>query len=252
MPAAAASPPAAAPPAVASRAVGVVDGGVERSATAGSRPEIGSGRLNLLRLVLWRHGQTTYNAEHRFQGQRDVPLNAIGRAQAQRAARHLATLAPAQIWSSDLVRASATGDYLARLTGLEVRLDKDLRERHGGAWEGLTTDEIRQRYPEELATWQPPDGETSEVVAERTATALTRIADQSEPGSLVVVVGHGASLTWGMSRLLGLDDRVTGGMGNCCWSLVSRRVDAGRWRLLEFNVGALPEPVEVAELGAED
>jgi broad specificity phosphatase PhoE len=221
---------------------------VERSGSAGSVPDF-SGRLKLLRLVLWRHGQTTYNAEHRFQGQRDVPLNPVGRAQAQRAARHLATLSPAQIWSSDLVRASATAGALAELTGLEVRQEKDLRERHGGAWEGLTTDEIRQRYPDDLAAWQPPGGETSEYVAERTAAALTRIADQSEPGSLVVVVGHGASLTWGMSRLLGLDDRVTGGMGNCCWSVVSRRVDGGRWRLLEFNVGALPEPVEVAELG---
>ncbi len=226
---------------------GPSDGGAERS--AGSRPEPGSGRANLLRLVLWRHGQTTYNAEHRFQGQRDVPLNALGRAQAQRAARHLATLAPAQIWSSDLVRASATAGYLARLTGLEAQLDKDLRERHGGAWEGLTIDEIRERYPDDLAAWQPPGGETSEFVAERTAAALTRIAGQSEPGSLVVAVGHGASLTWGMSRLLGLDDRVTGGMGNCCWSLLSRRVGGDRWRLLEFNVGALPEPVEVAELG---
>lgn len=226
----------------------VPDGGVERSGPAGSRPDF-SGRLKLLRLVLWRHGQTTYNAEHRFQGQRDVPLNALGRAQAQRAARHLATLSPAQIWSSDLVRASATAGSLAEITGLEVRLEKDLRERHGGAWEGLTTDEIRQRYPDDLANWQPPGGETSEYVAERTAAALTRIADHSEPGSLVVVVGHGASLTWGMSRLLGLDERVTGGMGNCCWSVLSRRVDGGRWRLLEFNVGALPEPVEVAELG---
>lgn len=228
--------------------VAVPGGGVERSGSAGGRPDFG-GRLKLLRLVLWRHGQTTYNAEHRFQGQRDVPLNAVGQAQAQRAAGHLATLFPAQIWSSDLIRASATAGYLAEMTGLEVRLDKDLRERHGGAWEGLTTQEIRERYPDDLAAWQPPGGETSEYVAERTAAALTRIADQSEPGSLVVVVGHGASLTWGMSRLLGLDDRVTGGMGNCCWSVVSRRVDGGRWRLLEFNVGALPEPVEVAELG---
>src|SRR5262245_13604466 len=229
--------------------IGLSDGGAERSDSAGSRPEISSGRLNLFRLVLWRHGQTTYNAEHRFQGQRDVPLNAVGRAQARQAAGHLMTLRPTHIWSSDLVRASETAGYLAELTGLEVHLDKDLRERHGGAWEGLTTDEIRQRYPDDLAAWQPPGGETSEYVAERTAAALTRIADQSEPGSLVVVVGHGASLTWGMSRLLGLDDRVTGGMGNCCWSLVSRRVDGGRWRLLEFNVGALAETVEGAELG---
>ncbi len=231
--------------------VAVPDTVVERAGSGGSVPSFG-GRLKLLRLVLWRHGQTTYNAEHRFQGQRDVPLNAVGRAQARRAARHLATLSPAQIWSSDLVRASETAAALGKLTGLEVRLDKDLRERHGGAWEGLTTEEIRQRYPDDLAAWQPPGGETSEYVAERTAAALTRIADQSQEGSLVVVVGHGASLTWGMSRLLGLDDRVTGGMGNCCWSLLSRRVDGGRWRLLEFNVGALPEPVEVAELSGDD
>ncbi len=205
----------------------------------------------MLRIVLWRHGQTTYNAEHRFQGQRDVPLNALGRAQAQRAAKHLARLEPAQIWSSDLVRASATAGYLGRLTGVEVQHDKDLRERHGGAWEGLTLGEIRERYPDDLAAWDPPGGETLIAVADRTSAALGRIADAAEPGTLVVVTGHGASLTWGMSRLLGLDDRVTGGLGNCCWALLSRR-DGGRWRLLEFNVGALPEPVEVAELGEED
>ncbi len=88
-------------------------------------------------------------------------------------------------------------------------------------------------------------------MADRTHAAFLRIADAAEPGSLVVAVGHGASLTWGMSRLLGLDERVTGGLGNCCWSLLSRRGDGARWRLLEYNVGALPEPVEVAELGDE-
>ncbi len=205
----------------------------------------------MLRLVLWRHGQTTYNAEHRFQGQRDVPLNALGRTQAQRAARHLARLKPTEIWSSDLVRASATAAYLARLTGLDIQHDKDLRERHGGAWEGLTIDEIREKYPEDHASWDPPGGESIEAVTDRSAAALGRVTDQAGTGSLVVAVGHGASLTWGMSRLLGLDERVTGGLGNCCWCLLSRR-GVGRWRLLEYNVGALPEPVEVAELGEDD
>ncbi len=223
---------------------------VERSAGIG----VGGagGHEDLVRMVLWRHGQTAFNAERRFQGQRDVPLNAVGRAQARRAARHLATLEPTELWSSDLSRAASTAGYLARLTGLEIRQDKDLRERHGGAWEGLTIEEIRERYPDDLAAWEPPGGETLKTVAERTAAALARIAAGAAPGSLVVVTGHGASLTWGMSRLLGLDDRVTGGMGNCCWSLLSRRVGHDRWRLLEFNVGALPEPVEVAELGEDD
>jgi glucosyl-3-phosphoglycerate phosphatase len=207
---------------------------------------------DLVRLVLWRHGETAYNAEHRFQGQLQVPLNAVGRAQAKRAARHLAGLGPAQIWSSDLIRASATAEYLARLTGLNVQLDKDLRERHGGVWEGLTIGEIRAKYPQDHASWNPPGGESVDAVGERSAGALLRIADAARPGDLVVVTGHGASLTWGMSRLLRLTERVTGGFGNCCWSLLSRRVGADRWMLLEHNVGALPEPVEVAELGEEE
>ena len=223
---------------------------VERAAGIGVG--VGGHHGDLVRLILWRHGQTVFNAERRFQGQRDVPLDPVGRAQARRAARHLATLGPTDLWSSDLTRAATTAGYLARLTGLEIHQDKDLRERHGGAWEGLTVEEIRERYPEDHAAWEPPGGETSEAVAERTSAALLRIAEAAGPGSLAVVTGHGASLTWGMSRLLGLDDRVTGGMGNCCWSLLSRRAGHERWRLLEFNVGALPEPIEVAELGEED
>lgn len=218
----------------------------EESAAASA----GSGRhKDLIRLVLVRHGQTTYNLESRFQGQLDVPLNHLGRMQAERAARHLASLKPTGIWSSDLVRASATATYLARLTGLEVKLDKDLRERHGGVWEGLTTAEIAARYPEEHAAWDPPGGESVAMVADRTAAALRRIAEAAGLGSLVVVAGHGASLTWGMSRLLGLEGRVTGGLGNCCWALLSTR--GQRWRLLEYNVGALPEPIVLPELGDE-
>ena len=129
-----------------------------------------------MRLVLWRHGQTVWNAEQRFQGQSDIPLDETGRAQADRAARLLAGLRPDLIVSSDLSRAASTAAALARLTGLEVTLDKDLRERHGGCWEGLTDTEIRGRYPAEHASWNPPDGEPSPVVAERVAGALHRVA----------------------------------------------------------------------------
>src|SRR5450755_3799671 len=87
-------------------------------------------------LVLWRHGQTDWNVQRRFQGQSDTPLNSAGHEQARRAARYIAALRPAAIFSSDLIRASATAEALARLTGLSVQLDKDLRERNGGSWEG--------------------------------------------------------------------------------------------------------------------
>jgi broad specificity phosphatase PhoE len=209
--------------------------------------------------VLWRHGQTVWNAERRFQGQSDIPLDETGQVQAERAARLLAALRPDLIVSSDLSRAAGTAAALARLTGLEVRLDKDLRERHGGCWEGLTDTEIRARYPAEHANWNPPDGEPTTVVAERVAGALHRIAAMlaeqpvhaeqpvGEPGpasGLAVVVSHGAALRLGMSRLLGMPEElfsVLGPLSNCSWSVLGRRRD--RWRLLEHNAGTLPEPI---------
>jgi glucosyl-3-phosphoglycerate phosphatase len=212
--------------------------------------------------VLWRHGQTVWNAEHRFQGQSDIPLDETGQAQAERAARLLASLRPDLIVSSDLTRAAATAAPLARLTGLEVTLDKDLRERHGGRWEGLTDTEIRTRYPVEHANWTPPDGEPSPVVAERVAGALHRIAEAvvaeatvaeaaAEPRmttGLAVVVSHGAALRLGMSRLLGMPEDLFGVLGplsNCSWSVLGRR--HGRWRLVEHNAGTLPEPVVLSD-----
>ena len=203
--------------------------------------------------MLWRHGQTVWNAERRFQGQSDIPLDETGQAQAERAARLLAALRPDLIISSDLSRASATAAPLARLTGLEVTLDKDLRERHGGGWEGLNDAEIRARYPAEHASWSPPDGEPSAVVAERVAAALQRIADRLADGhdgasGLAVVVSHGAALRLGMSRFLGLPEEsfnVLGPLDNCSWSVLGQR--RGQWRLLEHNAGTLPDPVVLSD-----
>jgi glucosyl-3-phosphoglycerate phosphatase len=202
----------------------------------------GGEQKDLVTLVVWRHGLTTYNLERRFQGQSDIPLNDVGLVQAGEAARYLAALRPSAIFSSDLSRAAMTADALARLTGLPVTLDKDLRERSGGSWEGLTEAEITERFPVERATWSPPDGEPAAAVADRASAALERIADQMPGGSLTVVVGHGAALGLAIARLLGVpsEPRVLGPFGNCHWSVLSRR--GSRWRLLEHNVGVLPEP----------
>jgi probable phosphoglycerate mutase len=194
--------------------------------------------------VLWRHGQTIWNVERRFQGQTDIPLDDTGEAQAEYAARRLATLRPDAIFSSDLTRAAGTAAPLARLTGLAVILDKDLRERSGGSWEGLTDREIAERYPTERASWNPPDGEPTTAVADRVAVALRRVADNVADDGLAVVVSHGAALRLGMARILGLTEDVFGVLGplsNCAWSVIGLR--NGRWRLLEHNAGTLPEPV---------
>ena len=200
--------------------------------------------------MLWRHGQTAWNAENRFQGHTDVPLTETGQAQAERAARLLAALKPDKIYSSDLTRAASTAAALARITGLPVTPDKDLRERGGGSWEGLTNAEIRGRFPEEIVSWDPPDGETREAVADRVSGALTRIAadlSTSGPGDddgLAVVASHGAAIRLGIERFLGLDAEFAGILGpltNCSWSVLGLRY--GQWRILEHNAGNLPEPV---------
>jgi probable phosphoglycerate mutase len=197
-----------------------------------------------VRLVLWRHGQTRWNAERRFQGQTDIPLDDVGQQQAERAARLLAAFQPSAIFSSDLIRASATAAPLARLTGLTVTLDKDLRERYGGLWEGLTDADIRTRYPVEHSQWRPPEGETTTAVAERAVAAMERIADTLTPGTLAVVVSHGAALRLGAALLMGLPEELwsaVGPLANCAWSVLGRR--RGQWRLIEHNAGTLPEPV---------
>ena len=196
--------------------------------------------------MLLRHGQTIWNAEHRFQGQTDIPLDETGEAQAERAARLLAALRPDLIVSSDLQRATATAAPLARITGLDIRTDKDLRERSGGSWEGLNDKEIAERFPAERAAWNPPDGEAAAAVADRVHAALQRVAAQldGDGGGLAVVVSHGAALRFGITRMLGLPEDgfgVLGPLANCSWSVLGRR--SGHWRILEHNAGTLPEPV---------
>ncbi|NDE53733.1 MAG: histidine phosphatase family protein, partial [Actinobacteria bacterium] len=75
------------------------------------------------RIVLWRHGQTDWNIENRFQGHSDIPLNDVGIRQAERAAPLLMALQPSRIVSSDLMRAQQTAAALSRISKLTVEID---------------------------------------------------------------------------------------------------------------------------------
>ena len=99
------------------------------------------------RLVFWRHGRTTWNAEQRFQGQTDIPLDDTGLAQAARAAKVLARLKPSLIVSSDLSRARATAQQLADLT--EVAFADSLMTRAGGLRARATSDDCTCRRTEQ-------------------------------------------------------------------------------------------------------
>jgi glucosyl-3-phosphoglycerate phosphatase len=205
------------------------------------------------RLVLWRHGRTAWNAERRFQGQLDVPLDETGRQQAARAATLLAHLGPDAVICSDLARARQTADPLLGATGLEATYDAGLRETFAGEWQGLTRTELEQRYGDDLARWaagadmRPGGGETRVEVAERMVDAVERALPRAGAGGTLVVVTHGGAARAAIGRLLGLPPEnwaALGVLANCAWSvLVENRMPAGpRWRLAEYNAGSLPEP----------
>lgn len=198
----------------------------------------------MTRLLLWRHGNTDWNATHRVQGQTDTPLNDLGRQQAAAAAPLLAALRPDAIVSSDLVRAADTAAALATLTGLRVEPDERLRERGYGQWQGLTMTEIADRFPAEHAAWRcgaqsPGCGvEDLDDLGKRVSEALQDAADR-HPGGTVVIATHGGAARQGCGHLLGWPVpvlRTVGPLQNCHWTELRHEGVVG-WRLRAHNVG---------------
>jgi probable phosphoglycerate mutase len=206
--------------------------------------------LPVPRLLIWRHGRTAWNAAGRFQGQLDPPLDDTGREQAVRVAPQLVAhgLSPEEtvVVSSDLSRAAETAATLTALLGVTLRLDPRLREHGLGSWEGLTREEVADRYPDQYADWlagRPVRGRGGEEAAQVADRALAALADLP-PVTAAVVVTHGGTAGRLVEALLRLGPehrRLFGPLGNCAWSELSRQGD--RWRLIRHNTAPpqLPE-----------
>lgn len=152
------------------------------------------------RLILIRHGETTWNRAARIQGHTDIPLSPLGLAQAERLAEALADEPLAAIYSSDLSRARQTAEALARVQGLPIRFDAALRERAFGRFEGLSWDEIVEGYPEDATRWRrrEPDfavggGESLNTFSARCLDAARRAA-AAHAGQSISLVAHGGVL----------------------------------------------------------
>jgi len=161
-------------------------------------------------VLLARHGETDWNAERRFQGHADRPLNARGRAQAAALAERLASAPLAACYASDLARARETAELVARRHGLPVVARPDLREIDVGSWSGLTTDEARTRHPEAFLRWRDEgqagwaDGETYELMRARAVRAVLEIGTR-HAGETVLVVAHGGTIRALLATALGMD-----------------------------------------------
>lgn len=151
-------------------------------------------------LILIRHGETAWNRERRMQGQTDIPLSEIGRAQAAAVGQRLAKHSFTALYSSDLSRAWETAAAISSVSGHEIRRDVALRERTFGIFEGLTYPEMAQHYPDAHARfalrdpdYAVPGGESPRQFFERSLACLNAI-EQAHRGERVVVVTHGLVL----------------------------------------------------------
>ena len=142
--------------------------------------------------LLVRHGEADWNVERRVQGHSDRPLTQTGFAQAQALADQLADEPIDAVYSSDLARAHDTARVIADAHGLRVETLPELRERDFGTWEGLTDDEVFDRFPQaRTGSWG--DAETREELEARIVNAISRIASRHLDGR-VLVVTHGGPL----------------------------------------------------------
>lgn len=193
-----------------------------------------------------RHGESEWNAQHRWQGHHDVPLTSRGEAQAKFAASQIAGTAAGsaveQIVASDLVRAHRTAAILASALGVaEVRLDPRLRERHMGEWTGLTMEETEARYPGLLEQYwsstleQIPGGESTTAMLARVLAGVEAIVARHPEDTLIVAVTHGGVIRQ-VEDHLGLERTPT---GNLC----------GRWLRHDAHTGLVAGEAFVVDAG---
>lgn len=186
------------------------------------------------RLLIIRHGQSTWNEAGRWQGSQDPPLTQLGIRQAKAAAQVLGSFD--LIVSSPLDRAHTTACLIADAHGVgPVLTDPGLAERSAGDWEGRTRAEIEAAFPGALAEGRYPEGwEDDDALLARSAAALGRIAAQVGDDGTALVVSHGGVIH-NLERSVGVhrDGRLA--------NLGGRWFEVGRDRLVAGDAVVLTE-----------
>ncbi len=151
----------------------------------------------MTQIIRVRHGQPEWNRRERCRGRADVPLNETGLEQAQATARRIAELAkPSAIYSSPLTRAVKTAEAIGQQFDLPVKIHLGLADIDYGEWQGLTPEEARKRWPEEVEEWyhtperaRIPGGETLDELRFRAMRTVIELGER-HAGESLVLVGH--------------------------------------------------------------
>lgn len=164
----------------------------------------------LTRLILVRHGETTWNVSGHYQGRTDTDLSDRGRRQASRLAGHLRGVRLNAIYCSPLRRALDTISEVANQAGLEVSVECGLTEIEHGVWGGLHKSEVEAQFAETLRLWMDrpaearvPGAETLEDVQRRVMAAVSCIIER-HPDQTVLLCTHDAVLKVLITSSMGL------------------------------------------------
>ncbi len=165
------------------------------------------------RLYLIRHGETQGADTKRYKGHIDVPLSANGIKQVERLAEYISAEATSKlsaVYCSDLSRAIKSAEIIAEPHSIKPVVFKDFRERNFGIWEGMSFDEIKEKYPEEFNAWtnnplkfSPMQGESSIDVKERALKVFSEIIEKHK-GQCISIVAHGGINRIILCHLLGI------------------------------------------------
>ncbi|SCG83355.1 phosphoglycerate mutase [Proteiniborus sp. DW1] len=183
------------------------------------------------RLFLVRHGESEWNILSKIQGQSNTNLTDLGREQARKVAERLCKEKIDIIFSSDLSRAFDTAKIIGDKLGLEVNTFEELREIKFGVWEGLTTQEILDKYSKEHTIWMTephnlklPEAESLIDLQER-LLKIVNILLKNNKDKNILIVSHGASIKALILGILGIDisyyNKLT--IGNTSLSIIEFR-----------------------------
>ncbi len=163
------------------------------------------------RVYLMRHGEVANDGEKRYNGHIDVDITENGIYQMHRLSGLLLGKNISAVYCSDLIRSRKGADIISQSLGLKFTPLRELRERSMGAWEGLTAEDIKQRYPKEYETWRadllnyrPPSGECLLDVKDRILPAYKKKVSFHRDQEIAMLL-HGGVNRIILADALGLD-----------------------------------------------
>jgi len=161
-------------------------------------------------IILIRHGETEWNSQQRMQGHSNSDLSSVGQAQIQALGQWMKNVPFDHIYSSDSLRAKQTAEAITQFSAHELQFDQRLREKNFGVFEGLTSEEARERHPEVFRLFKTAgskyvidEGESTQQLQDRALEIVNEIRIK-HPEERVLLVTHGGFIRVVMKHSLGL------------------------------------------------